>query len=157
MGQLKAGVIYGVTSWKMQCRNCGYQGQPLIFDTKEEYGKFLEALKQSGTSPAPVPDTEEEKPDERIVDLLKNTKETETAAEVPSKSWRREIIVSLVVAAIVTLIEAPSAFFQLGAVATLYLVFFFVLATVVVLVIFIVIEYIARKTRRGSMKKQGES
>lgn len=159
MGELKAGIIYGVTSWKMQCRNCGYQGQPLIFDTKEEYEKFLEGLRASGTSPAPVPETaeEEEKPDPRVVDLLAHTKESEPTPEPPSKSWWREIVVSLVVAAIISLYEAPMFFRQLGSVAAVYLVFFFVLVTILVLVVFIIVEYVLRVSRKGSAKKKGES
>jgi hypothetical protein len=155
MGELKAGVIYGVTSWTMQCRNCGYQGQPLIFDSQEDYDKFREGLKESGS--APIPETEEEKPDERIVDLLEHTKDVKEAPEPPSKSWRREILVSLIIATIITLIEAPSSFALLGSIAVLYLVFFFVLAAVVVLVLFIVVEYVMRKMRHESVKKQGGS
>jgi len=42
-GRLKEGVLTGYTS-KEVCRDCGYQGIPIIFDDVENYKKFLEAL-----------------------------------------------------------------------------------------------------------------
>ena len=42
-GRLKEGALSGYTP-KEVCRDCGYQGMPLIFDDVEAYKKFLEAL-----------------------------------------------------------------------------------------------------------------
>lgn len=44
MGTLSSGIMYGVTSLKEECKNCGFRGFPLIFDSKKEYVKFLEAI-----------------------------------------------------------------------------------------------------------------
>jgi transcription elongation factor Elf1 len=44
IGTLGDGIISGLSSWKEVCRDCGYQGPSLIFDSESEYSKFLEAL-----------------------------------------------------------------------------------------------------------------
>ena len=42
-GTMGDGVLTGYTSRNV-CRNCGYQGIPVIFDTEQEYHKFLHEL-----------------------------------------------------------------------------------------------------------------
>ena len=44
IGTLGDGIIPGLSSWNEVCRNCGYQGASLIFESEQEYQKFLEAL-----------------------------------------------------------------------------------------------------------------
>lgn len=39
-GRMGDGVLTGYTSRNV-CRNCGYQGMPIIFDSEKEYKKFL--------------------------------------------------------------------------------------------------------------------
>jgi len=46
-GRLKEGVLTGYTT-KYVCRDCGYQGFPLIFDSEKEYKIFLKELKSNG-------------------------------------------------------------------------------------------------------------
>jgi C4-type Zn-finger protein len=46
MGKLNSGVLFGVTSWKSVCEDCGYQGEPLLFDSEEEYKLFKNALEE---------------------------------------------------------------------------------------------------------------
>lgn len=43
-GRLSDGVLTGYNSRNV-CRECGYQGPPLIFDSEEYYKKFLNDLK----------------------------------------------------------------------------------------------------------------
>ena len=44
-GRMSDGVLTGYTS-KNVCRNCGYQGPPIIFDSEEDYKKFLQGIKE---------------------------------------------------------------------------------------------------------------
>lgn len=44
IGTLGDGIISGLSSWNEVCRNCGYQGASLVFESESEYRKFLEAL-----------------------------------------------------------------------------------------------------------------
>ena len=41
-GRMGDGILTGYTSRDV-CRNCGYQGMPIIFDSEKEYKKFLES------------------------------------------------------------------------------------------------------------------
>ena len=41
-GRMGDGVLTGYTSRNV-CRNCGYQGMPIIFDSEKEYKKFLQS------------------------------------------------------------------------------------------------------------------
>jgi hypothetical protein len=41
-GRMGDGVLTGYTTRDV-CRNCGYQGMPIIFDSEKEYLKFLES------------------------------------------------------------------------------------------------------------------
>jgi len=41
-GRMGDGVLTGYTNRDV-CRNCGYQGMPIIFDSEKEYKKFLES------------------------------------------------------------------------------------------------------------------
>ena len=42
MGQMGDGTLYGISSWKSSCKECGYQGSPLIFDNEKDYKDFKE-------------------------------------------------------------------------------------------------------------------
>lgn len=46
-GRLKEGVLTGYTPTTYVCKKCGYQGSPIIFDSIDEYNKFLDELKSS--------------------------------------------------------------------------------------------------------------
>jgi len=35
MGTIGSGVTFGITSWNETCRDCGYQGQPIVFDSEK--------------------------------------------------------------------------------------------------------------------------
>jgi transcription elongation factor Elf1 len=44
IGTLGDGIISGLSSWNEVCKNCGYQGASLLFESETQYKKFLEAL-----------------------------------------------------------------------------------------------------------------
>ena len=154
MGELKGGVIYGLTSWKMQCRNCGYQGQPLIFDTQEEYEKFLEGLKETRGADVPPLGPEDEQPDKNIQDLLANTPDQKPTVEAPEKSWRLEIIVAIIIGAVLTIFEIPSFVNSMGATGVVYAALFLVIASLVALVVIIFVEYVYRKLKSPAQDKK---
>lgn len=51
LGNLSDGVLTGFTS-RQVCRNCGFQGMPLIFSNEKDYKTFLKEVK--ATSPSSV-------------------------------------------------------------------------------------------------------
>jgi len=50
MAGIREGRLFGVTSWDIVCAKCGYKGMPIIFNSKEEYEKFLKELKNEKKS-----------------------------------------------------------------------------------------------------------
>lgn len=46
-GKMSSGILYGVSSWMEECRDCGYKGAPVIFDSTREYVSFLKNLRKS--------------------------------------------------------------------------------------------------------------
>lgn len=51
IGTLGDGIISGLSSWKEVCRNCGYQGASLVFESEAEYNKFVAALSHQRKEP----------------------------------------------------------------------------------------------------------
>jgi len=86
-GRLKDGVLTGYTSREV-CRDCGYTGSPIIFDSEKEYNKFLEGLKKDDKGKnKPSYDEEEElthlsEKEKEVVEFL-----NETSDEIKEKSF----------------------------------------------------------------------
>jgi transcription elongation factor Elf1 len=96
IGTLGDGVIPGLSSWNEVCKNCGYQGASLIFESEDTYQKFLEALafqkKQAET-------------------LCKEPSKEKTTLNSSKKSYLFEFIVSVVVTIVFFIILSGSNFF----------------------------------------------
>jgi hypothetical protein len=164
MGTMGAGVTWGVTSWKSVCKDCGYQGEPILFDSEKEYQKFLEGL-----SKVPTSSTEEEdsyqlsKKDKEVVKLLKEeVNEGKFQEQTPddgvfpeNKTWRNEIIVSLIVAAVGIIVSASGLIlsFDVG-IAIVYGILLFVFATFICLFIIVIIEYAYLSIKKMSKQKK---
>ncbi len=67
-GKLKEGILTGYTPTKYVCRNCGYQGSPLIFDSESEYKKFASELENHDSK---IEDEEISEHDKKILDDIK--------------------------------------------------------------------------------------
>jgi len=168
MGTMNAGVTFGVTSWKSVCRECGYRGEPLLFDSEEEYKKFLQGIieEQESDSDAVVEDESSQlsEKDEEVINLLK-----EEANEVVSqqdevvdegvfpkdKSWRIEIGLAMTLSAVEIIFLALDSAGTYGiAVAFLYDVVLFVVSTVIILFVIVIIEYAYFSIKKmGKLKK----
>lgn len=89
IGTLADGIISGLSSWNEVCRNCGYQGASLVFESESQYNKFLDALafqkKQTITSPTEL--NEEQ---------LGKDEEKKTTEHLRKTSYIFEFLVSLV-------------------------------------------------------------
>jgi transcription elongation factor Elf1 len=74
-GRLKEGVITGYTPTKYVCRTCGYNGNPIIFDSVDEYNNFLDCFK-SDKKVNPTQKTEYlSERDKEVIEYLKDTKD----------------------------------------------------------------------------------
>jgi hypothetical protein len=82
-GRLKDGVLTGYTSREV-CRDCGYTGSPIIFDSEKEYNKFLEGLEKDDKGKN-KPSYDKEKELTQVVEFL-----NETADEIKDKSFNEK-------------------------------------------------------------------
>jgi transcription elongation factor Elf1 len=177
MGTMNQGVLFGVTSWKSVCRNCGYQGEPLIFDTEEEYDRFLEGLSkdkaqvqitegkgsQAVSEESEAEETATLSPKEKEVveyahDVEEETKGVEDhKVRAPvfdeTKSWRLEVLVAIVISAVWTTVYL--SFYAFHFITSLdvlfiflYTFFYFAASTLVFLVVIIIAEYIYYRRKR---------
>ena len=175
MGTMNQGVLFGVTSWKSVCKNCGYQGEPLIFETEEAYEKFLDGLSKDKAQ-VPITESQEATADEieveetigltpkekEVVEYAHDVEEESKGAEnrkvrAPvfdeTKSWRVEVLVALVISAIWTTVYL--SFYAFSFITSfdalfmfLYTFFYFAAATLVILVVIIIAEYVYYRRKR---------
>lgn len=168
MGTNDAGVLFGVTSWKSVCADCGYQGEPLLFDTEQEYTKFMECLSTEKDTPTGIngePDSDElSKKDKDVIDLLKEEKDeleseelnvTEEGVFPKNKKWWIEIFTAMIVSSIVIIFSGPQFLSLFGfTVGILYELFVFIILTVFILFVIVIIEYPIFSMKRKSHKKK---
>ena len=175
MGTMNQGVLFGITSWKSVCKNCGYQGEPLIFETEEAYEKFLDGLSKDKAQ-VPITESQEATADEieveetigltpkekEVVEYAHDVEEESKGAEnrkvrAPvfdwTKSWRAEVLVALVISAIWTTVYL--SFYAFSFITSfdalfmfLYTFFYFAAATLVILVVIIIAEYVYYRRKR---------
>jgi transcription elongation factor Elf1 len=106
IGTLGDGIISGLSSWKEVCRNCGYQGSSLLFESEEEYQKFLTALKKHKMKTSA---TGEERPSEKDTDEF-TTEDTEIAAALedtgrpPQPPAKRSYLFEFILAVILSIL-----------------------------------------------------
>jgi hypothetical protein len=157
VGTLDSGVTFGVTSWKEVCRECGYQGQPLLFESEKEYNEFLEELKseeqkteRSDQKEPPVDDTADEldelSPKEKeVVSLLKEYDKEKTGQPIwpKKKAWWPEIIVALLIAIISYFTGFTNLASLMGiGMALLYGVLNIISNFVIYLFVIVIVEYV---------------
>jgi len=70
-GRLKDGVLTGYASREV-CRDCGYRGSSIIFDSEKDYKKFVEQLKKGETSDETEDISDLSEKDKQILDDLKD-------------------------------------------------------------------------------------
>ncbi len=118
-GTMGDGVLTGVTTRDV-CRECGYQGPPLIFDSETEYKQFLDELtadeKPTETENEQNPEeesvelTNEEK---QIEDLLKETEETGSPA-LKKRDYVKEFVVAIILSVIFMILLTLGHYFGLN-------------------------------------------
>ena len=76
IGTLGDGIISGLSSWKEVCKDCGYQGASLLFDSETEYKKFIDALSNAKKQTEErKEEIKEENAEEESVELTEEKKE----------------------------------------------------------------------------------
>lgn len=160
IGTLGSGVTYGVTSWDYVCKNCNYRGMPLIFDSDEEYKKFikgitkdieqnLDQINKTAVYTNQAKGDEEQKLSERdkqtlesLKDLNLEEKDDEKTHWHGNRSWWIEIFSAFGISAVISVF----GFTVLSYSSNSFLAFIYSLAVFFVeglffLVIIVIIEY----------------
>lgn len=118
-GRLKEGVLTGYTN-RYVCRDCGYQGSPLIFDSNDEYYKFQIRKKSDKTIDKNSNDQILDKDyklsdkDKDVINFLKEL-DNNSSPVIETKSTTLKIFISLsivmIFSLIITLYYTPVYFF----------------------------------------------
>ena len=142
-GRLKDGVLTGYAD-RYVCRDCGYQGSPVIFDNMDEYNKFQREKK----SVKPLDETSEDQildddivlsdKEKEVVDFF-NELDDKSTLEIKTESSTLKIIIMLSMVLIFSLI-----------ITLFYIPFYFLLPTVLVIILLFIVVYI----RFNIMKKE---
>jgi hypothetical protein len=123
-GTLGEGVLTGYVN-KDVCKDCGFQGMPLIFDSEEDHKKFLEGLskdkedkesKSEQKAVEPVKLTEKEK---ELYEFLKEPTEKKTSKPLTQKRPFGLIILVFItifyaIALAITIVSYPLVFINPG-------------------------------------------
>jgi hypothetical protein len=157
-GTMGDGVLTGYTT-KDVCRNCGYQGSPIIFDSEREYEFFLtefEGVVDKGKTELKLKNSVEDQGDD-IINIPNNDKEVVKLLEEydkekciksvwsKKKSWWSEIIVSIIFSSCFYYIAIrPTTLNMNIGISTIYAALFIISSFVIFLLFIIFIEYILR-------------
>jgi transcription elongation factor Elf1 len=119
IGTLGDGIISGLSSWKEVCKECGYQGPSLLFESETEYKKFLEALshqKKQAEARTEKAGKENQESDEQtkgqkqILDLLDESERTPRPPE--KKNYFYEFIFAVVLSIVFFVILFGSSYIE---------------------------------------------
>jgi len=134
-GRLKDGVLTGYSD-RYVCRECSYQGSPVIFDNIDEYNKFQMEKK----SVKPLDETSEDQilddgivlsdKEKEVVDYL-NELDDKSTSEIKTESSTLKIIIMLSMVLIFSLI-----------ITLFYIPFNFFLPTILVIIVLFIIVYV---------------
>lgn len=159
MGTMGSGITFGITSWNEMCKDCGYQGQPIVFDSEKKYKKFLVEVKQKPldkkTELKEEPSVEDEvdevidvsQKDKDVVELLQEYEKEKVSKPIwpKNKVWWPEIGVALALAVLAYLSGLISETSRMGIdIAILYSILYFAASFVIFLFVIVIIEYFLR-------------
>ena len=108
-GTMGDGVLTGYTTRDV-CRNCGFQGTPLLFDSEQQYKNFLKGLsKEIVQEDTQGSDTDEELSDKEkeVISFLHELEDEPRSKESAStwtkhKRWWPEIFFALIISSFIT-------------------------------------------------------
>ena len=159
-GTMGEGVLTGYTT-KDVCRDCGYRGSPILFDSEREYTKFLAeckgkidkkaaALKQESSVEEQVDEVVNvPEKDKEVVKLLKEYEQEKCSTPIWSKKkgWWPEIILSILFTSVFYYVMIlPNTSYMNIEISIIYGILYIVSGFVIVLLFIMFLEYLLRKT-----------
>jgi transcription elongation factor Elf1 len=164
IGTLGDGIIFGLSSWKEVCKDCGYQGASLLFDSETEYKKFIDALSNAKKQTVERKEEIKEENAEESVELTEEKKEvleffdeTEDTPKSPKKkNYFLEFALAVVLSSMFFITLLSSSYFGVNNVLfsddDLFTILLYVIGSFVGVLIFfflliVLIETIYRSVR----------
>jgi len=162
-GTMGSGVTFGVTSWNYTCRNCNYRGQPLEFDSKETYQKFLSGMRGKETPSSTVEEKIDNLLDETGIDKEFKELVEEAASDTnplcdehpfQNKKWWPDFIIAIFFSLIITFfLFAPNLLnIMTSTEVYIYIIFLFIFWIIILMVFLVIIEYFIVQLRRKFCK-----
>jgi hypothetical protein len=163
-GTMGDGTITGITT-RQVCRECGYQGPPLLFESEEDYNAFKQELMTSTEQSAEGIPPDEAKPlEEEPTELTQEEKEivalldeTESSPEPPKKKgYLLEFILAVILSILFFIILIGGSYFGINTLFSsntdffsilLYLLGSFISAMIFFFLLIIFVETIYRGIR----------
>ena len=155
MGTIDSGVLIGMTSTKNVCKNCGFQGNPILFDSEQEYQHFLKEIKQETTKTTKEQEVTTNKnelseKDKLVLDFIKDIKKEKTQDQQHKdqdvgKNWWPEIVIALFISVISGIWIYPNLLtVMIDPYVTIYLIGYIIITFLITIIIILVIEYILK-------------
>ena len=173
MGTIDSGVLIGMTSTKSVCRNCGFQGNPLVFDNIQQYQQFINEIKKQETSKTTkenTSSTDEEnlsEKDKLVLDYIKDVKKMKISDQQSMetegiKNWWYEIIIAIIISIISGIWMYPNlVVIMTDPYVTIYLIGYIIITFMIVLIFIMIIEYVLKSVNNrlfhlgNKFKKKG--
>jgi len=144
MGTMGSGITFGITSWNEMCKDCGYQGQPIVFDSLDKKTELKE-------EPSVEDEVDEvidvSQKDKDVVELLHEYEKEKVSKPIwpKNKVWWPEIGVALALAILAYLSGLINETSRMGIdIAILYSILYFAASFVIFLFAIVIIEYFLR-------------
>jgi transcription elongation factor Elf1 len=164
IGTLGDGIIFGLSSWKEVCKDCGYQGASLLFDSEIEYKKFFDAISNAKKQTAERKEEIKEENTEESVELTEEKKEVlefldqtkDTLKSPKKKNYFLEFALAIVLSSIFFITLLSSCYFGINNVLfsnndlftnVLYVIGSFVGVLIFFFLLIVIIETIYRSLR----------
>ncbi|MEM4257793.1 MAG: hypothetical protein QXL17_01400 [Candidatus Thermoplasmatota archaeon] len=151
-GTMNAGILFGITSWKSICKDCGYQGEPLLFDSEDCYKNFLDTLKKKNEQDEKAEPFGPEDDSDEVKKIIKDTEEEINHIEetfTAKKGWGAEIILSMILAGIWIILSISTLVTSYGVEgAILYSFLLFVVTSIAILFVIVIFEYFLKKIKK---------
>jgi hypothetical protein len=138
---MSSGILYGVSSWMEECRDCGYKGSPVIFDSIEEYVSFLKNLRSSDEGK-----TQDKKKRDEGTDIREDAKSggsLEEDVHWHHGKWWLELLIAGLLGILVSFssIYRNMSIFGVG-IGIIYSLLEFVIFFIFILIGIVIIEYL---------------
>ena len=169
-GTIGDGVLTGYTT-KDVCRDCWYQGSPIVFDSEKEYKKFQDGLSKEkdidkkGDENGKDETLKLSKKEKEVLEFLNELKKEESQKteyiteeeeyyKHKEKNWWIEIGLAAGISATLTLLSVPGQFMLHGfGFEVIYVILSFIPIMLFVLVVLVLMEFLHKSVKNRLRRK----